>query len=179
MKQLKIWLLALVVVAPFYANAKQAQNYIPQRIAVVDAQMAFGESDEAKRFKKNLDARFSPRQKQLDALQAELQSLQQKFKKDEPTLSKTQRETRWLAIQRKGEDLKIQANQLNEEVEKIRREEIGKLEPKLMATIDAVAKEQNFDIVFRKQQGPIVMVDYVKPEFDITRKVIERLNNAK
>ncbi|WP_201772690.1 OmpH family outer membrane protein [Endozoicomonas numazuensis] len=165
MKSIKLAFVALLLLSPL-AQA--------QKIAVVDSEMAVLESDSAKKYAKEAEKMFAPKIKQLKALQDDIKGLEQKLKKDGPTLTDGQRENRQLEIKRKFEDLQLQDRQLRGEKARSDQAELGKMRPKLEKAIDEVSKELNYDLVLERGA-----VRFVKPEFDITRKVIERMNKLK
>ncbi|WP_252180084.1 OmpH family outer membrane protein [Endozoicomonas sp. 4G] len=165
MKSIKLAFVALLLLSPL-AQA--------QKIAVVDPLMAIQESDAAKKYAKEAEKLFAPKIKQLKTLQDEIKGLEQKLQKDGPTLTESQRESRQLEIKRKFEDLQLQDRQLRSEKARSDQAELGKMRPKLEKALDEVSKELNYDMVLERGAVP-----YLKPEFDITRKVIERMNKLK
>ncbi|OED41831.1 hypothetical protein ACH42_12985 [Endozoicomonas sp. (ex Bugula neritina AB1)] len=144
------------------------------RIAVVDSEMAVVQSDAAKRYEKEAEAKFAPRIKNLNALQSDVQGMEEKLQKDGPTLSQPQLESRKLEIRRKIEDLRMQDQQLRQDKQVSDQTELGKIRPKLEKAIEQVSEASKFDIVLERR-----VAHYVKPEFDITRKVIDSLNKMK
>ncbi len=166
MKQIKLAVLALLMIAPL-AQAEM-------RIGVIDSEKAVLTSDAAKRYEKESETAFAPRVKILDKIQGELKELQNRLNKDGPTLSEAQLEARKIEMQRKYEDFKRQEGQLRSEKARADQAELGKLKPKLDAAIEKVSTEMKFDLVLERR-----VAHFVKPEFDITRKVIEQLNQAK
>ncbi|WP_257255298.1 MULTISPECIES: OmpH family outer membrane protein [unclassified Endozoicomonas] len=165
MKSIKLAFVALLLLSPL-AQA--------QKIAVVDSEMAVLESDAAKKYAKEAEKTFAPKIKKLKALQDELRALEQKLQKDGPTLTEGQRESRQVEIKRKFEDLQLQDRQLRSEKARSDQTELGKLRPKLEKAIEEVSKEQDYDLVLERGAAR-----FVKPGFDITRKVIERMNKLK
>lgn len=145
-----------------------------QRIAVVDSEMAVVQSDAAKRYEKEAEAKFAPRIKNLNALQADVRTMEEKLQKDGPTLSQAQLESRKLEIRRKIEDLRMQDQQLRQDKQLSDQTELGKIRPQLEQAIKQVSEAGKFDMVLERRAA-----HYVKPEFDITRKVIDSLNKMK
>lgn len=167
MKQIRLAVMALLMLAPLAQAATM-------KIAVVDSEMAVLESDAAKRYAKEAEKMFAPRINELKKLQDEIKQLEEKLKKDAPTLTDSMREGRQLEIKRKFEDLQMKDRQLRADKARSDQAELGKLRPKLEEAVDLVSKEQNYDLVLERGAAR-----FVKPEFDITRKVIERLNKMK
>ena len=166
LKLFKFAALALCMLVPF-AQAEM-------RIAVIDSEMAVVQSDAAKRYEKAAEAKFAPRIKNLTALQSEVRGMEEKLQKDGPTLSQAQLESRKLEIRRKIEDLRMQDQQLRQDKQASDQAELGKIRPKLETAIKKVSEAEKFDLVLERRAA-----HYVKPEFDITRKVIDSLNKMK
>ena len=166
MKLYRFAALALCLLTPF-AQAEM-------RIAVIDSEMAVTQSDAAKRYEKEAEAKFAPRIKKLNAIESEVKTMQQKLEKDGPTLSKAQLESRNIELRRKIEDLRMQGQQLQQDKGASDQEELRKIRPKLESAIKKVSEAEKFDMVLERRAA-----HYVKPEFDITRQVIDSLNKMK
>ena len=166
MKSIKLTVLALLLIVVSLAQA--------QKIIVVDSEMAVLESDAAKQYAKEAEKLFAPKIKQLKTIQDEIKDLEQNLQKDSLTLTDSQRESRQLEINRKFEDLQLQDRQLRAEKGRSDQVELSKMRPKIEKAIDEIATELNYDMVLER-----AAVRYVKPQFDITRKVIEAMNKTK
>ncbi|WP_263078876.1 OmpH family outer membrane protein [Endozoicomonas sp. Mp262] len=170
MKQIRLALLSVMMLLPLVGHAKDAG----MRIAVIDSEMAVLESDSAKKYAKDSEALFAPRIKKLKTLQEDIKKIEQQLQKDGPAMTEAQRESKQLEIKRKYEDFQLQDRQLRMDKAKSDQAELGKLRPKLDQAVEKVSQELNYDMVLERGA-----VRYVKAEFDITRKVIERLNQMK
>lgn len=168
MKLFRSALVALCLLAPL------AQAADGMRIAVIDSEMAVVESETAKRYAKESEVKFAPRIKNLNALQAEIRQMEEKLQKDGPVLSAAEGEARQLEIRRKFEDLQRLDNNLRQDKASSDQAELAKLRPKMDEAIKKVSEELKFDLVLERR-----VAHYVKPEFDITRKVIETVNKMK
>ncbi len=171
MKSIRFFCFIVVMLVSFAQTAAAATT---MKIAVIDSDMAVLESDAAKQYAKMAESKFAPQIKQIKTLGDELKKMEQKLQKEGPTLSAAQRETRQLDIKRKYEDLQLKDRQLRVEKARSDQEELGKLRPRLEQAIEQISKEQGYDLVL--QRGAVA---FVKPEFDITRMVIERLNKTR
>lgn len=168
MKLFRSAVVALCLLAPL------AQAADGMRIAVIDSEMAVMESNAAKRYAKESEAQFAPRIKNLNALQADIRQMEEKLQKDGPVLSPSELESRQLEIRRKFEDLQRMDQQLRMDKAQADQTELDKLRPKMDEAIRNVSKSQKFDMVLERRTAY-----YVKPEFDITRQVIEAVNKMK
>ncbi|AMO56151.1 hypothetical protein GZ77_04900 [Endozoicomonas montiporae] len=167
LKQIGLALLALVMLVP-------AVDAAEMKIAVIDSEMAVLESDASKRYAKESEKKFAPRIKLIQSLQEELQKMEADLERNAPTLSQTQVEAKQLEMRRKYEDLQMQDRQLRMDKNQADQQELSQLRPKLEKAIEEVSKELKYDMVIERGA-----VRYVKPDYDITRQVIERLNKMK
>lgn len=143
-------------------------------VGVLDTVMVLAESNAGKQYAKKSEARFKPQLQALQKLEGEVRTMQEKLQKDGPTLSADQLKTRQLELQRKYEDWQMKARQYQTERGEADNAEREKLRPKLKEAVDKVVAEMKLELVFDRQ-----MAVYASPTIDITRKVIERLNQAK
>ena len=144
------------------------------KIGVVDSEMAVLESDAAKKYAKISEAQFGPRIKKLKEIQESIQSMEAELQKNRLVMTELQRENSQLEIKRKYEDLQLQDRQLRMEKNNSDQSELGKLKPKLEKSIAEVTKAMGYYLVLERGA-----VRFVRPEHDITRKVIQRLNQMK
>jgi outer membrane protein len=156
---------AALVAAPAFADMK---------IAVVNYQMALLESDVAKRYIVDADKKFGPQLKKLQALEADAKRLQERLIKDREKMQQAERERLELEFKQKARDLQIQGKELNEAKAVADREMLQNLNPKLEKAMEEVIKKGGYDIVLERS----AVVD-VRPQHDITRQVIERMNQLR
>ena len=90
----------------------QAPAPAPTKIAVVSTERVLTESAEGKAVQAELDRKFAPRQKELQARAAELDTLQAEFQQKQSSFSDAERQRRALEIQQKQKQLE----RLNEDV---------------------------------------------------------------
>ena len=107
MKQIRLALLAMLMLAPLAQAAS--------KIGVVDTDMVLRESDAGKRFLQQEEKKYAPKIKELQALQSEIQKMEEGLRRDGPTLSQTEVESRQLSMRRKLEDLQRQDQQMQVE----------------------------------------------------------------
>ncbi|WP_257294511.1 OmpH family outer membrane protein [Endozoicomonas sp. YOMI1] len=169
MKSIRLAFLALIMLAPL-ANAATTGS----KIGVLDTVMVLSESNAGKQYAKKSESKFKPQLVALQKLESEVRNMQEKLQKDGPTLSAEQLKVRQLELQRKYEDWQLKGRQFQTERTEADNAEREKLRPKLQAAIDKVISELKLDLVIDRQ-----MTIYGSPGIDITRKVIESLNQMK
>jgi len=160
-----VFLAAALVAAPAFADMK---------IAVLNYQMALLESDAAKRYAVDAEKKFGPDLNKLKTLEADAKRLQDRLAKKGDKLSTAERERLELEFRQKARDFQAQSRELNEAKARSDQETLHQLKPKLDQAVADVLKKGDYDIVLDRA----AVVD-VKPQYDITRQVIERMNQLR
>lgn len=145
-----------------------------QSIAVLDYQMALLESEAAKRYSVDAEKKFGGQLQRLQNLEAEAKRLQERMQRDGEKLGQSELEKLELEFRQKAREFQSQSRELNEAKAQSDREMLEQLKPKLDSAVEAVLKAGNYDLVIDRS----AVVD-VKPNLDITRQVIERLNSMR
>lgn len=145
-----------------------------QSIAVLDYQMALLESDAAKRYSVDAEKKFGSQLQRLQNLEAEAKRLQERMQRDGEKLGQSELEKIELEFRQKAREFQTQSRELNEAKAQSDRQMLEQLKPKLDSAVEAVLKAGNYDLVIDRS----AVVD-VKPNLDITRQVIERLNSTR
>ena len=86
----------------------------------------------------------------------------------------SERERLELEFKQKARDFQFQSKELNEAKAIADRDMLQQLKPKLDKAVEEVIKRGNYDLVL--ERGAVVEV---KPQFDITKQVIERMNQLR
>ena len=168
MRKLTQWVLvsaALLAATPALAEMK---------VAVLNYQMALLESDAAKKYAVDAEKKFGPQLNRLKGLESDAKRIQDRLVKDGEKMQQAERERLELEFKQKARDFQFQSKELNEAKALADRDMLQKLKPKLDKAVEEVIKQGNYDLVL--ERGAVVDV---KPQFDITRKVIERMNQSR
>lgn len=144
------------------------------KIAVLDYQMALLESDAAKRYSVDAEKKFGAQLQRLRNLEADAKRLQDRIQRDGDKLGQTEIEKLELEFRQKAREFQTESRQLNEAKAASDREMLEALKPKLDQAVETVLKAGDYDLVIDRSA-----VVEVKPQFDITRQVIERLNSMR
>lgn len=179
LKRIKLTITEMLLLVGLFFSASQviaqAAPAIAAKLFYVDEQMAILESDAVKKYKKDSDLMFEPRTKKLKTSQESINSMKEKFLKEAPALSEIQRAARELEIKRMDEDLRIQIGELNNDRSRSDQEVFAKINAKLEKAVEEVAKQHGPNTAVLRKAG----VSFMDSKNDITRKVIERLNQMK
>ena len=161
----------LCILAALVSMASSVLAASDLKIAVVNSQMALLESEPAKGYAEKSEARFSKQIKHLKRLEGDFKKLAEKFDKEALTLAESERAKIQIEMRRKKEDWELQARQLQADRNELDQKEFEKIQPLLVKAIEQVARVEGYDMVLEKASAR-----FVKPEFDLTRKVIDRIN---
>ena len=144
--------------------------FAEMKIAVLNYQMALLESDAAKQYAVDAEKKFGP---QLN-LERDAKALQDKLVSNGSKMSQGDREKAELDFKQKARDFQFQSKELNESKAAADRDMLKKLKPKLDQAVEETIKKGGYDMVI--ERGAVVDV---KPQYDITRQVIERMNQLR
>lgn len=160
-------LMTLVLLgAPLMAHA--------EKIAVVDMGEVFEQLPQREQISQALKAEFGDRMADVQKMQEEMRSLTEKQQRDGALMNDTQK----TELVRKMESLKseyqLKGKALDEDLRRRQGEEQNKLLVKVQKAINTIAEKDQYDLVL--QRGAVI---YVKPNADISGKVVEALSKGK
>ncbi len=148
--------------------------FAEMKIAVLNYQMALLESDAAKKYAGDAERKFSPQLTKLKTLESDAKRIQERLSKGGDNMQQAERERLELEFKQKARDFQFQSKELNESKAIADREMLKQLKPKLDSAVEAVIKAGGYDLVL--ERGAVVEV---KPQYEITRQVIERMNQQR
>ena len=161
----------LTQAALFAAAMASMPAFAEMNIAVLNYQMALLESDAAKKYAVDAEKKFGPQLNRLKTLESDAKRIQDRLTKEGDKLPQSERERLELEFKQKARDFQFQSKELNETKAVADRDMLKQLKPKLDKAVEEVLKGGGYDLVL--ERGAVVDV---KPQYDITKKVIERMN---
>lgn len=164
----------LVQIAVLSTLAVAGAAWADVKIAVLDYQMALLDSDAAKKYAVDSEKKFAPQLNKLKALETDAKRLQDRLMKDGEKMKQAEYERLELELKQKARDFQVQSQDLNEAKAMADNEVLQTLKPKLDKAVEDVLKAGNYDLVIDRN----AVVD-VKPQLDITLRVIERMNQMR
>ncbi|MGZ5196128.1 MAG: OmpH family outer membrane protein [Ramlibacter sp.] len=169
MKQLfRPWLAVLVTALAFGAHA-QADEF---RVGFVNTDRIFREANTAKAAQAKLEQEFSRREKDLNDMGNSLKSASDKFEREAPTLSESQRVQRQKQLVDQDRDFQRKRREFQEDLNARKNEELQQVLERANRVVKQVAEQEKYDVVLQEAV-------YINPKYDITDKVIKALNAAK
>lgn len=167
MKHVKaMWAAALVLA--FAAVGAHAQD---SKIGYINTQRITSESGPAKAAQAKLEQEFSKRQKELADQQQALKTMSDRFERDAPTLTETQRVTRQKEFAEQNRDFQRKQREFQEDLNGRRNEELQQVLDKANKAVKQVAEAEKYDLVIQE-------VVYSNARHDITEKVLKILNSG-
>jgi len=163
-------LLALVAgVLTCGASVAQAQDF---KMGFVNTERIFREAASAKQAQAKLEQEFSRREKELVDAGNTLKAASEKFEKEAPTLSESQRNNRQKQLVEQDRDFQRKRREFQEDLNARKNEEQQVVVERANRAVKQVAEAEKYDVIFQEAV-------YINPKHDITDKVIKALNAAK
>ena len=150
------------------AFAAQAQEF---RIGFINTDRIFKEANTAKQAQTKLEQEFSRREKELNDAGQALKTAIEKFEREAPTMSETQRNTRQKQLGEQDRDFQRKRREFQEELNARKNEEFQQVLERANRVIKQVAETEKYDLVIQEAV-------YISPKHDITDKVIKAINSA-
>ncbi len=161
--------ISLAVVLSLAAFCAQAEEI---RIGFINTDRIFKESNTAKQAQAKLEQEFSKREKDLIDVEKTFKSAVEKFERDAPTLSESQRMSRQKQLGEQDRDFQRKRREFQEELNARKNEEFQQVLERANRVIKQVAEAEKFDLVLQEAV-------YINPKHDITDKVLKVINAAK
>jgi outer membrane protein len=162
----QIYLAAVLGLAAFCVQAEEI------RIGFINTDRIFKESTTAKQAQAKLEQEFSKREKDLVEAEKSLKSAVEKFEREAPTLSESQRLSRQKQLGEQDRDFQRKRREFQEELNARKNEEFQQVLERANRVIKQVAEAEKYDLVLQEAV-------YINPKHDITDKVLKVINAAK
>ncbi len=139
------------------------------RIGFVNTDRIFREANMAKSAQGKLETEFSKRERELVAQGETLRVATEKFEKDTPTLSETQRNTRQRTLVDQDRDFQRKRREFQEDLNNRKNEELQGVLERANRIVKQVAEAEKYDVILQEAV-------YFNPKHDITERVIKALD---
>lgn len=157
---------ALLSLSAICMTAVNAQEL---KIGFVNTDRIFREASTAKAAQVKLEQEFSKREKDLMDLGNALKNASEKFEREAPTLSETQRNTRQKQLMEQDREFQRKRREFQEDLNTRKNEEQQVVIERANRAVKVVAEAEKYDVIFQEAV-------YINPKHDITDKVIKSLN---
>ena len=162
--------LALVLMLSGVGAAAPA--YADFKAGFIHTDRVFREASSAKAAQAKLEQEFSRRDKEINDLGNALKTATEKFERDAPTLSESQRATRQRQLVDQDREFQRKRREFQEDLNARKNEELSQMGDRINKVVKQLAEQEKYDII-------VDQAVYINPKHDVTDKVIKALNAAK
>ncbi|MBL8201918.1 MAG: OmpH family outer membrane protein [Chromatiales bacterium] len=162
-------LAAVMLVMPSMVQAQQAPKAL--KVGFVNVQRLLIESPQANAANRALENEFAPRQRDLQAKQKAFKDRADKFQKDGAVMGADERRNAENDLRRDERELQRQIEELREDLNNRKNEELGKLRINVLRQIEGFAKQGGYDLIVSDAL-------YVSPALDVTSQVLQGLQSG-
>ena len=159
------WLALVLGASALFASA-HAEEF---KAGFVNTDRIFREANSAKAAQSKLEQEFSRREKELVDLGGSIKALSDKFEREAPTLSESQRATRQKQLVEQDRDFQRKRREFQEDLSARKNEELSQVLERANRVVKQVAETEKYDVIFQEAV-------YINPKHDITDKVLKVLN---
>lgn len=166
MKHLSRQCLVILLGALSLAAQAQAEDF---RVGFVNTDRIFREANTAKAAQAKLEQEFSRREKELNDLGNTLKTASERFEREGPTLSESQRQQRQRQLIDQDREFQRKRREFQEDLNARKNEELQQVLDRANRVVKLVAEQEKYDLILQEAV-------YINPKHDITDKVIRALN---
>ncbi len=140
------------------------------KVGFVDASKVLEQAPQAEDARARLEREFAPRDRTLVSTQKEIRRLEDKVVRDGAIMSDKEKAGVERELRTKRRELKRQQDEFRDDLNLRRNEELQKLQRKVLDTIHALAKRDDYDLIVADG------VVFASKRIDVTSKVVELLS---
>lgn len=160
------WFVLLLALMALSVQVR-AQDF---RVGFVNTDRIFREANTAKAAQAKLEQEFSRREKELTDQGNTLKGLSDKFEREAPTLSESQRGQRQKQLVDQDRDFQRKRREFQEDLAQRKNEELATVVERANRVIKQIFDAEKYDVILQE-------VVFAGPRVDITEKVIKLLNS--
>jgi outer membrane protein len=139
------------------------------RLAYVNMVRVLEEAPQATEASSKLERDFSPREREIVALQREVRQLEDRLMREGAGMTDVTRGNLELDVRSRKRDLKRQQDEFREDLNLRKNQELAAIQRLVIEVVQALARREGFDLVV--SEGVV----FASARVDITEKVLERL----
>lgn len=164
----QLTLAAVLGACTMAASPVWAQEF---RAGFVNTDRIFREANMSKSAQAKLEQEFSKREKDLVDIRNALKTASDKFEREAPTLSESQRNQRQKQLVDQDREFQRKSREFQEDLNNRKNEELQQVIDRANKIVKQVAEAEKYDLILSEAV-------YINPKHDITEKVIKALNAA-
>src|SRR4051812_46912865 len=143
------------------------------KVAIINSQLAVIETAEIKKAQAELEAKYKPRQAQVEKLQKEIADLQQQLQAGQGKLTPQAEQDIQMRGQRRQRELQRLGEDLQGDVDRERNEILGRTGQRMQDIVKKIAEERGYDMVV-----DVSNTVYYKPAMEITKDATAAYDKA-
>jgi len=143
------------------------------KIGFVNSKIIMEQAPQAEQAQKKLEREFSTREASLKADASEIVELEKKMKKDGVIMSDSQHAELERKIQKKRREFERGTDELREDLNIRRSEELSQLQREVSKVIKEIAEEEKYDIIMAENH-----LVFASKKIDITDQILKRLMSS-
>jgi outer membrane protein len=157
------------------ALAVSAQTGSPTKVGIINIQQAIISTTEGQKAAKELEEKSAPKKKELEKLQAEINSLRDQLNKMSSVGSEDQKRRLMADIDQKTKSFNRQVEDAQAELDQEQGKVLNELGGRMLAVLDKYAKDNGYAVILdvSSQQTPVL---FAATSIDVTREVIDLYN---
>jgi outer membrane protein len=160
-------------VAQLQASPTQAKT---QNIVTVSFNAAVLQTAEAQKSLSALEARYAPKQKQLQALNDGVESLRKQLADTSSNLSEAERATRARSLESKEKELQREAEDFKSDSQSESEQIFRRVAQKVYAFLQTFSQQHGYSAVIERGSDAYPVVWYAASNLDITDELIKAYN---
>ena len=141
------------------------------KIGIVSLDRIVRESGPAKLAQTKLEQEFGKKEKEINDLGNQIKVLSDRFEREGPTLSESQRAARQKQLVDQDREFQRKRREFQEDLNNRKNEELQLIIDRANRAVKALAESEKFDLIIQEAV-------YINPKHDITDKVIKSLSVA-
>ena len=159
------------------AHAQASPEQVkPQTIVTVSFNAAVLQTAEAQKSLSALQARFAPKQKELQALNDEVENLRKQLADTSSNLSDAERATRARSLESKEKELQREAEDFKSDSQSESEQVFQRVAQKVYAFLQTFSQQHGYSAVIERGSDANPVVWYAASNMDITDEVIKAYN---
>lgn len=139
------------------------------RLAYVNMARVLEQAPQATEASAKLEHDFSPREREIVALQREVRQLEERLLREGASMTDVARNGLELDVRSRKRDLKRQQDEFREDLNLRKNQELAAIQRLVIDTVQALAKREGIDLVI--SEGVV----FASGRVDVTDKVLERM----
>jgi len=143
------------------------------KLAIINSQQAVLDTAEIKKAQAELEAKFKPRQAEVEKLQSEIASLQNQLQTGQGKITAQQEQNLTAQGQRRQRELQRLTEDLQADVDRERNEILQRVGGRMQEIVRKIAEERTLDVVV-----DVSNTVYFKPALELTKEATAAYDKA-